>query len=118
MKSTWFRTICRFLITSLLFMSFASARAAMIGADQATLAGQADRAAVVSLLDRTDVANGLKAYGVDPQAAKARVNAMTDREVRTLRGNIDALPAGGTSWGWWVAGVIVVAVIVWYFWGR
>ncbi len=118
MKSSLFRTICRLLIASLLFMSFASARAAMIGADQASLAGQADRAAVVSLLDRTDVANGLKAYGVDPQMAKARVAAMTDREVSTLRGNLDALPAGGHSWGWWVAGVIVVAVVVWYIWGR
>lgn len=118
MKSSMFRMFCRFLIASLLFMSFASARAAMIGADQATLAGQADRAAVVSLLDRADVANGLKAYGVDPQAAKLRVAAMTDREVSTLRGNLDALPAGGTSWGWWAVGVIAVAVIIWYLWGR
>jgi hypothetical protein len=110
---------CRFLIASLMMMSFATARAAIIGADQAALAGhQSDRAAVMSVLERDDVANGLKAYGVDPNAAKARVAAMTDSEVAALRGQLGALPAGGTDWGWWVGAVVVIAVLVWFFWGH
>ena len=119
MRSSMLGILCRLLIASLMMMSFATARAAIIGADQAALAGgSSDRAAVISVLNRTDVANGLKAYGVDPGAAKARVAAMTDSEVARLRGEIDAVPSGGTSWGWWAGAVVVIAIVVWFFWGH
>jgi hypothetical protein len=71
----------------------------------------------MSTLDRADVANGLRAHGVDPQAAKDRVAALTDDEVSALKGRIDAVPAGAKSnSGWWIAGVIVLAIIIWYAW--
>jgi hypothetical protein len=111
------RLICRFLIASMLFMSLGAARAGMIGADQAAGGGHGDRAIVMSMLDRADVANGLRAHGVDPLQAKDRVNAMTDDEVSSLKGQIDSMPAGAKSnSGWWIAGVIVIAIIVWYAW--
>jgi len=66
----------------------------------------------------------LRAHGVDPQAAKDRVAAMTDDEVSALRGQIDAVPAGGAyggggsshNNGWIIAGVIIIAIIIWYAW--
>jgi len=116
MKSPLIRTICRFLIASMLLMSFGVSRAGMIGADQAAT-GNLDRAVMMSTLDRSDVSNALRANGVDPQAAKDRVAAMTDEEVSALRGQIDALPAGGKSHtGWYIAAVVIIAIVIWYAW--
>src|SRR5258706_597761 len=77
MKSPLIRTICRFLIASMLLMSFGVSQAGMIGADQVA-AGNLDRAIVMSTLDRSDVSYALRANGVDPRAAKDRVAAMPD----------------------------------------
>jgi len=96
----------------------------MIGAGQVAAGGLGDRAIVMNTLDRADISNGLRSQGVDPQAARDRVAAMTDEEVSTLKGRLDALPAGGSygggggsSGGWVIAAVvIIVAVIVWYNW--
>src|SRR5436190_20226013 len=101
MKSSAFRIVCRLLIASMFLMSFQSAMAGMIGTQQAvaTAAAQADRAALISTLSRSDVASQLQSQGVDPLAAKARVASMTDQEVATLSGKIDSLPAGAMSNG-------------------
>ncbi len=117
MKSAAFRILCRFLIASLFTMSFQSAIAGMIGTDQAVAAAsfQGERTALLTTLSRADVAGQLQSQGVDPEAAKARVSAMTDQEVATLAGKIDSLPAGANSGtGWAVA--IVIVLVVWYFW--
>ena len=101
MKSAAFRMLCRFLIASMFAMSFQSAMAGMIGTEQAVAAAsaQAERAALINTLSRSDVANQLQSQGVDPEAAKARVASMTDQEVATLVGKIDSLPAGASSSG-------------------
>jgi hypothetical protein len=121
MKFAAFRMICRFLIASLLALSFTTASAGMIGVDQmsaASAGAQADRIALMNLVARSEVANQLQAQGVDPQMAQERIASMTDSEIAALKGQVDALPAGATS-GWaWAAAVIVVALIVWYFWMR
>jgi len=116
MKSSFARMICRFLIASLTVLSFGTANAGMIGVDQLS-AGQSDRAAVLNLVSRSEVASQLQARGIDPKMAQERIAAMTDQEVQALKGQIDTLPAGATDWGW-VAGVIVIAVVVWYLWFR
>ena len=99
-------------------MSFQSATAGMIGTGQAvaTASMQAERAALVNTLSRSDVASQLQAQGVDPLAAKARVASMTDQEVASLSGQIDALPAGAMSDGATWAIVIVAVLLVWYLW--
>jgi hypothetical protein len=113
--------ICRFLIASLLALSFTTASAGMIGVDQmsaASAGAQADRIALMNLVARSEVANQLQAQGVDPQMAQERIASMTDSEIAALKGQVDALPAGATS-GWaWAAAVIIVALVVWYFWMR
>jgi len=109
--------LCRFLIASMFAMSFQSAMAGMIGTDQAVAAAstQAERAALINALSRSDVASQLQSQGVDPAAAKARVASMTDQEVTTLAGKIDSMPAGASSGtGWAIA--IVAVLVIWYFW--
>jgi len=121
MKSTLFRGLARLLIGCMLFMSLGAARAGMIGVDQLSSASgaSADRAAVMTILARDDVARELQSQGVDPNAARARVASMTDSEVTGLKTQLDALPAGGSgSNGWWWAAAVVVAIIVWYAWFR
>lgn len=117
MKSAMFRMICHLLTVSMLLMPFQSIQAGMIGADQAAVAtsAQADRASVLSLMSRSDVASQLQTLGLDPQTAKARVAAMTDNEVSSLAGKLDTLPAGALSdWGW--AAAIILAIVIWYNW--
>ena len=111
------RTTCRALVVSLLALSFQTANAGLIGADQAA-AGTAstERALVLSTLDRSEVAVQLQAAGVDPLAARERVQSMTDQEVHALAQDIQAAPAGANA-GWIVA-VVVIAALVWYFMFR
>lgn len=116
MSSTMKKMTCRALVMSMLALSFQTAGAGMIGADQAAAAGavQADRGAVLSYLSRAETATQLQAQGIDPDAARARVAAMTDEEVRTMAQDIQTAPAGALSGGEWLA-VIVIAAAVWYF---
>lgn len=112
------KMICRMLIVSLLFFSY-HAGAGMIGTDQVvTAAPQNDRAQIQNLMSRADVANQLTALGVDVNAAKARVAAMTDDEARSLAGKLHSVPAGADSDGWVIAIIIVAAVLLWWWWAR
>lgn len=115
MKSV--RLLCRLLVVSLLFFSFQTARAGMIGTDQIA-SSQADRAAVTTLLSRADVSSQLRSLGVDPVAAQDRVAVMTDEEVRSLAGQLDTLPAGAMANGWWWVIAAVVIAIAFYAWQR
>ena len=115
MKPIMKSLICRSLIVALMTLSFQTARAGMIGADQVAASAPPDRAAVLSVLSRADTVAQLRAQGIDPAMARERVAAMTDEEVQTLAANVDTAPAGGMSTA---AGVLVVALIaglVWYF---
>jgi hypothetical protein len=69
------------------------ARAGMIGTDDAQ--AQDERARVKALLERPELAKGLEKYGIAPQEALKRVDAMTDAEVAQLAGRLDAAVAGG-----------------------
>ena len=115
MTSTMKKMTCRALVVSLLALSFQTAKAGMIGADQAAAqAAQSDRAAVMSVLNRAETIAQLQANGVDPQAARDRVNAMTDQEVHALAQDMQTAPAGAMSgWGW--AAVVLVVALVWYY---
>ena len=118
MNSTMKKMTCRVLVASLLSLSFHTAQAGMIGAEQAA-AGQVstERALVLSALDRAEVASQLQAAGVDPNAARERVAAMSDQEVRTMVQDIQTAPAGALDTGGWIA-VLVIAGLVWYFMFR
>jgi len=55
------------------------------------------RARVLSLLDRADVAAGLQEHGLSADQARERVAALTDAEVEQLAHTIDTAPAGADS---------------------
>lgn len=112
------KMICRMLVVSLLFFSY-HASAGMIGTDQVVRAApQGDRAHIAGLMSRAEVTSQLQALGVDVEAAKARVAAMTDDEARSLAGKLQSLPAGADSDGWVVVAIIVAAVLAWWYWAR
>lgn len=104
------KTVSVLLAASLLGASVVPAQAAMVGTGQALAAEQsaANRARLVSLLEREDLQRELAAMGVDVQQAKQRVAALTDAEVAQLSQHLDALPAGGTS----VLGVFVLLILI------
>ncbi len=61
----------------------------------APAAAQQERSRVKALLERPQVAQQMEKMGIPAKEALARVDAMTDEEVRSLAGRLDALPAGG-----------------------
>jgi hypothetical protein len=67
----------------------------------------ANRDKLSHFLARDDVQRGLTAQGVDPDAARARVAALTDVEVADLADRVDKAPAGGD-----VLGVIFTIFLV------
>jgi hypothetical protein len=110
------KTTCRVLVVSLFALSFQTANAGLIGADQAAAGTtpSTERSLLLSSLDRAEVASQLQAAGVDPLAARQRVQSMTDQEVHALAQDIQAAPAGGVStWGW--VAIVLVAALIWYY---
>lgn len=107
--------LCRLLMAATMLLPY-SAHAGMIGTEQAAAGARVARASLASVLERAEVASQLGALGVDAEAAKARVAAMTDEEARLLAGRIDTLPAGGTALGLAliVAALIAAAIIYRY----
>ena len=108
--------LSRLLIVSMMLLPFQTVQAGMVGAEQVSAAAsaQASRDALLGTLARADVASQLQAMGVDTNAAKARVGAMTDDEARSLHSQIESLPAGAGSGGWIFVAVVAFAVLLWY----
>ena len=107
--------LCRLLIALMVWTPFQMANAAMVGTDQVVAStAQQDRAHVLAVLERGEVASNLQMYGLDPAQAKERVNAMTDEEVGALARNIDALPAGGLHGAGAVLVVLIIAGAIWW----
>ena len=102
MNSTFARITCRILVASMIALPW-QAQAGMIGTDVAVTR---------AVVDRGEIAKQLQVLGISPQVAQERVAALTDAEVASLAGRIDALPAGGISG---VLPIIVVAILIWWF---
>lgn len=117
MKSAAIRMLCQILMVSMVLLPFQTIQAGMIGTDQvaAAASAQADRASVLNMVSRSDVASQLQLLGLDPKVARDRVAAMTDEEIRSLAGKLDSLPAGASR-GWAWAAAIIIVIIIWYNW--
>ena len=118
--SVWAKIFSRLLIALMIWTPYQVATAGMIGTDQVVAStSQLDRTTLINFLSRSDVASKLQSLGVDPATAKDRVGAMTDQEVQSLAGRINALPAGGDiSTAGVILILILVAAAVWWFWQR
>jgi hypothetical protein len=87
------------------------ARAALVSTEAVlgpSAAVTAERERIRALFSRQDVRRELEALGVDPDRAKARVELLSDPEVETLVGKLDALPAGGSD----VVTVLLIIAVV------
>jgi hypothetical protein len=96
----------RRLVAALLMVALAMplpAQAALVATDAAL-----ERQRIAGLLERAEVQQQLRAYGVEPAEARARVAALTDAEAAQLVSNIDELPAGGVG----IVGAIVLVFLV------
>ena len=113
MKSTLKNMICRFMVIALMMLPFQTGQASMIGTDQVNTATtvQVDRNFVLDYLSRSETVNEFQAQGLDAQAARDRVAAMTDDEVNALAGKIHAVPAGGDG----LVLLVLVVFFIWYF---
>lgn len=71
--------------------------------------GQAARNTIKALLAREDARAVLRAQGINPVEAMARVDSLTDAEARRIADQIEEFPAGA---GFFTTFVIVVGIIV------
>jgi hypothetical protein len=113
-KNRFMREVSRFVVVCMLSMSLPmhSALAGLVETGRvAGLAQSAeDRGRIIALLDREEVAAQLQKHGVTVDEAKARVQALSDDEVRTVLGKMDQLPAGGDVLGFLFVIFIVLLI--------
>lgn len=106
------RSIASLVATALIgvTMPFAPAHAGVIGTEDVVAAEalRIDRDGLRGILDREDVRAQLQTMGVDPAAAQARVDTMTDDEIAQVRGHLKDLPAGGSD----VLGTLFLVFII------
>lgn len=105
------RVFTAFLLGAFTFVGFTqSVQAALISTEQvaAANAAQQQREVIAAALARPGVMAQLEQLGVDPQQARARVDALTDAEAEELAGQIDSLPAGGAD----IIGALVLIFLV------
>jgi Family of unknown function (DUF6627) len=99
MNSRFMRMTSRLLIATVLSLSLPlqASYAGMVETDRvaAFIQSQSERDHIRTFLDRADVRKEMQAQGVDANAAKARVAALTDEEVHKIAGNMDKMAAGG-----------------------
>lgn len=104
------RNLAAALAAVLLGMQLAPVQAAVIGTERLVAAERQalQRAELTAMLEREDVARQLQALGVDVEAARERVAALTDAEVARLNQRLAELPAGGVD----AVGVILLVLLV------
>ena len=93
----------------LVSIPFHAALAALVDTEAAvnSVRGSDARARLHQYLARGDVQAALRAQGIDPQEAEARVASLTDAEIDQLASRLDERPAGGV-----LGFVILVLVLV------
>lgn len=86
---------------ALLVGQLSPAQASMVSTTEALAQERlsVDRALLAEMIDREGVTQQMLALGVEPEAAKARVAAMTDEEIRQLNQHLAEMPAGGDALG-------------------
>ena len=107
-----FLSVFLVIMMVLLTVPFQSVLAAMVETEatlKITADGQEARNTIKTILAREDAQAVLRAQGIDPLEAMARVDSLTDAEARRIADQIEELPAGS---GFFVTFLIVVGVIV------
>jgi len=105
-----------FLAPAFLFLTivWTPAQSAMVGTAQVIQQEDqgSDRDRLNSLFDRKEVRTQLEAWGVDPEIAKVRLDALTDQEVTEIAGRLDRMPAGGDALGAILGAALIVFFVL------
>ena len=75
-------------------------------------AAEGPKARILSLLERDEIAAGLRELGVSPEEAKRRVAGMTEAEARLALDKLDSLPAAGDGGVGVIIGALLFVFIV------
>ena len=87
------------------------ANAGIISTEEAA-AAPPSREQLGSFVSRPEAAKQLQDLGVPPDEALARINAMTDEEVRNISGKLGTLPAGGALSNYELLIVLLLIVVL------
>lgn len=94
----WAKPISGLLVFGLVFLQLpiGRARTAMIGTERLLDVSEteAERERIRVFLAREDVRAQFVSLGISPEEATARVDALSNREVKQLTAKLDKLPAG------------------------
>jgi hypothetical protein len=103
----FYRSLARILIVCTMAIGMPlPASAEIVTIDRIQAVGDRDK--VKDFFDRAEVRAQMEGMGVDRDAARARVDALTDEEVQNIAGRIDTLPAGGDG----ILGVLFAIFII------
>jgi hypothetical protein len=103
----FYRSLARILIVCTMAIGMPlPASAEIVTTDRIQAVGDRDK--VKDFFDRAEVRAQMEGLGVDRDAARARVDALTDDEVQNIAGRIDTLPAGGDG----ILGVLFAIFII------
>ncbi len=86
------------------------AAAALVPTDAAGRSAVEARAQLNAFLARDEVRDIIRSQGVDPAEAERRVAALSDDEAIDAAGQLDRMPAGGST-----VGILVVAILLVFF---
>ncbi len=73
---------------------------------------ESERERVLGMMERPEIAQQLERMGIPAHEAKARVGAMTEAEVVSLAGRLDAVPAGGALNNQDLLIIVIVVLLV------
>ena len=90
------------------------AHAALVPTDQVMSRENisADRDRVNALMAREDMREQVKALGVDPNEAAARVAALSDREIADIAAKLDQDPAGQGALGVIIGAALIIFIVL------
>lgn len=114
------RKYCRFLALPMavlimaMSMPMGAAQAALVSSDQVLTESEveADRTRIAALIMREDAQRQLRAEGIDPDEALARVATLSDAEVAQIAARVDTIPAGQGVVETVVGALLVVFIVL------
>ncbi|OEU67353.1 MAG: hypothetical protein BBJ57_10490 [Desulfobacterales bacterium PC51MH44] len=98
----------------LMSMPIQTVCAAMVGTETVFTMAQVQNARknLHVFLERRDIQAVMKAQGINPLEAKARVDCLSDAEAMRIADKMDQLPAGGGDFGTLVGAVLIVFIVL------
>jgi hypothetical protein len=88
--------------------------AAMISSEDTfyQIKAQGARDHLKTLISRKDITNALISQGIDPDEAIARIESLSDPEVKAIADRIEQLPAGGNAVGAIIGAALIVFLVL------